>query len=327
MLFCREQGEGPFLLASGHCNGSIRLWNSKSTQLLTTLLSHRMRITDLVFSPRAGPNGNPVLISISTDKTIKIWDGEYHGYNMCSSIQTSIVAYCCDIHISGQFFAICGDTNVVYTYNLSDDDGSNGRVTQRRKLHGHGSIVVKCKYTKNGAFLLTASRDTKVNVWNSYDGTLALSICHVYPPPNLFYNYQIIDLACNSMFTAVATINTEGRLCLWDPNDSSGVIEVDDYHNKKYTVIHCPKAEAYLNDQSVVCTFSNQGNHLLIGEMNGSVSVLNLCQPVSSLSLLCRHSIRTLMLSDSMLNQDIEALGLPAQLQRYLKYDTHLNWS
>ena len=56
-------------LASGSRDKSIKLWEAKSGKCILTLVGHDNWISDLVFHT----NGK-YLISVSDDKTMRVWD-------------------------------------------------------------------------------------------------------------------------------------------------------------------------------------------------------------------------------------------------------------
>ena len=299
------------LLATGHNNGSIRLWNSQSTRLITTLIAHKLKVTDVRFSP--APT-NPLLVTVSADKTVKLWYGEYYGYNMSHSLSTdAMTPYCCDIHLSGQFFAVCGNLTTLKVYNLESDT----RVTKlRHKIDGHTSAVVKCVYAKNGAVLLTCSWDTRVNICDSFQGTLLRSLCHVYPlPPALLFNeWFLCDICCDSEFSAVATIDSQGKLTIWDPCADGGTSPTS-----SCVIIHQPQVEKDLSDHEfTVCTFSQKGNFLLVGDNHGKALVMQLQKSAPDLKHYCRNVICSLVCSK---NKAISNLSAPRALQSYLNFE------
>ena len=57
------------LLASGHDDQTVRLWNAKSGQSVTVLKGHMDKVLAIAFSPQA-----TLLASASRDETIRVWD-------------------------------------------------------------------------------------------------------------------------------------------------------------------------------------------------------------------------------------------------------------
>ena len=70
---------------------------------------------------------------------------------------------------------------------------------------GHLSNIVGCKFSPDSALLITASWDTKVNIWDSISGELKRSLLHVVPPPQLVFSPHIRALSLNKFSTAIST--------------------------------------------------------------------------------------------------------------------------
>ena len=73
------------------------------------------------------------------------------------------------------------------------------------KFVGHLSNIVGCKFSPDSALLITASWDTKVNIWDSISGELKRSLLHVVPPPQLVFSPHIRALSLNKFSTAIST--------------------------------------------------------------------------------------------------------------------------
>ena len=74
-----------------------------------------------------------------------------------------------------------------------------------QKFVGHLSNIVGCKFSPDSALLITASWDTKVNIWDSISGELKRSLLHVVPPPQLVFSPHIRALSLNKFSTAIST--------------------------------------------------------------------------------------------------------------------------
>lgn len=56
------------ILATGHTNGRIRIWNTQTGKLMLELMDHKSAVRALQFAP----DGSLRLISASLDKTLKV---------------------------------------------------------------------------------------------------------------------------------------------------------------------------------------------------------------------------------------------------------------
>jgi len=378
-----------YILATGHRNGSIRLWDADTTQLATSLCSHKQKITDIVFSQRTD-GVKPVLISISCDRELKVWDGEYSGWNMSHTLRLNAsggvgVPLSVTFHPSSKFFAVSGTSRTVEVYNLGQrtnglDEGwvdkhSNScglsqqlgslsdwtdrssdlqpRLMLKNKLNGHSAGVVRCKYTSDGALLLTASWDTRVCLWNTHSGDLVVTCLtgNMNPSHNnslfVFSGSQIRDVSCDFSCSAIATVATDGNLSVWDPWSPEANLEkecspITGNKDLSYSAVYQPEILTNLpagaSSHSISpksytsLTFSNKNNFVVVSDEEGGAQVYTLSKPVPSLAHLCRNRIRATALERWPINRANEAGKqseqekelnriLPKTLQSYLSYE------
>lgn len=87
------------IVATGHTNGRIRIWNLETGAFLLELISHRAAIRDLAFAP----DGSLRLISASLDKTLKVGVAFNKAFPKSSRNITLILFYFIGLGSSGRW--------------------------------------------------------------------------------------------------------------------------------------------------------------------------------------------------------------------------------
>jgi hypothetical protein len=122
----------------------------------------------------------------------------------------------------GHLVATAGIGMIVYVYRM-------GGMKIGKKIHelrGHLSCIVSCHFTADASTLVSASLDTRVNLWDCLTGELRQTICHAYPVPQLIFNKaQVRSMVVTRLGSSVITITEENTLRIWDPLQDS--IEVE----------------------------------------------------------------------------------------------------
>jgi WD40 repeat protein len=83
---------------------------------------------------------------------------------------------------NGSLVAAAGDSATVHVYRMSAELGE-----KVFEFKGHLAAVVSCKFGADSATLVTASLDTRVNVWDCLSGVLRQTLCHSYPVPQFVF--------------------------------------------------------------------------------------------------------------------------------------------
>ncbi|XP_029819160.1 WD repeat and SOCS box-containing protein 2, partial [Manacus vitellinus] len=81
------------VLATGLNDGQIKVWEVQTGHLLFSLLGHQDVVRDLSFAP----NGSPILVSASRDKTLRVWDLSRDGRQVQVLVGHVQWVYCCSI--------------------------------------------------------------------------------------------------------------------------------------------------------------------------------------------------------------------------------------
>ena len=82
---------------------SIEIWHGDTTQLLTRLMSHSGPVLGISFILKQNAN---TIVSISQDRTAKVWECEENGFNMCQTIEFPSVILCIAISHSEEMIAL-----------------------------------------------------------------------------------------------------------------------------------------------------------------------------------------------------------------------------
>ncbi len=146
------------LIASGHLDKKIRIWDLQTQELITTLSGHILAVTDLHFSPASS-----LLATASQDRMVKIWNIDtwelkhtLKGHNW--AIKT--VAFNSDASI----LASAGDGKDIKIWDLR----SNQLI---RNLSGHSWTISRLAFLPDSKnLLLSASWDKKIKLWNIENG-------------------------------------------------------------------------------------------------------------------------------------------------------------
>ncbi|CAG0897812.1 unnamed protein product [Darwinula stevensoni] len=210
----REETNG-VMLATGHNDGAIRIWHSISGRLLLKLADHTGPVTEVAFAPDQSMR----LVSASKDKTLKVWDltddgnmfktlrGHVNGVTMC--------AWC----PSGRLMASVGSGKKVIMWDMEE-------YGMRWNSAAHHNQIKSCQFSPDGAFLLTASYDTRVLVLDTATGQLLRTLFHVWPMPSLIYasgsnSCWIRSVTISPEGTGIVTVADDGLVRLWDLGDET----------------------------------------------------------------------------------------------------------
>jgi serine/threonine protein kinase len=145
-------------LVSGGADGTIKLWNLATGQLIHTLIGH----SKPVFSVAISPNGT-ILASGSADGTTKLWNLEkLEEISTLTNYYTSgviSVAFSPD----SKNLASANSDHTISVWNLTTKNLT-------RNLTGHSDAVMSVTISRDGKTLASASRDNNIKLWNLETG-------------------------------------------------------------------------------------------------------------------------------------------------------------
>lgn len=150
------------LLATGHIDGTVRVWNRSSMELTATMRGHRATVSALAFSPDSG-----VVVSGSFDGTVRAWraqDGtpaseELHG----DPAGVSGVAFSPD----STMLVATGYNGAVRRWSLPD-----GGMLGATEIAEFG-FTLQAVFTPDGRTIVVSTNDPSVRFVDAATGALA----------------------------------------------------------------------------------------------------------------------------------------------------------
>ncbi len=181
--------------ATGHRDGSIRLWDVASRTITTTLEGHRRYIDSVSFSPDAG-----TLASASADGTVKLWDVATGTSTVTirDESQPISVAFSPD----GAVLASGWWDGTVKLCEVTD-----GRIIS--SFIGHGDNVTAVSFNPKGGGFGTVSKDGTVKLWDLATGNARTLFGHSGPIWGMAFSPDGITLASRSG-------TSQGKVEVWD---------------------------------------------------------------------------------------------------------------
>jgi WD40 repeat protein/3',5'-cyclic AMP phosphodiesterase CpdA len=183
------------LLASGHEDGLVRLWNAEQAVLLRVLEGHSSGVTSVSWSP-----DGTRLASGSNDKTLRLWEagtgkelrtfeGHTHGIMSVSwSPDGTRLA-------SGSY-----DTTIRLW------DAATGK--ELRTFEGHTKGVMSVSWSPDGTRLVSGSYDTTVCLWQAATGKALWTFAG--------HTLEVMSVAWSPDGTRLASGADDKTLRLWD---------------------------------------------------------------------------------------------------------------
>ncbi|KAK1442531.1 periodic tryptophan protein 2 [Babesia gibsoni] len=149
-----------YLVATGGFDGKVKLWDTNSGICFVTFSDHTASVEAVCFTPQAN-----AIITASLDGTVRAFDlFRYKNFRTLTASRVQFISVACDSSGSIVCAGSKGEAYSVFIWSLQ-----SGKLLD--ELHGHSSAVTSVAFHPNIAysgFLVSASWDKFINVWNIY---------------------------------------------------------------------------------------------------------------------------------------------------------------
>jgi WD40 repeat protein len=151
-------------LASASADSTIKIWNKKTGELVTTLTGHVRGVCCVAYSPHGG-----LLASGGDDGYVRLWDVSSGTLRARLSDNTSKVR-CLTFSPNGERLAAAREDSTVELWNVKTG-------TLMAALKGHKRAVLTVAFTPTGNILASGSADQAVKLWS------LARLCEITPEP------------------------------------------------------------------------------------------------------------------------------------------------
>ncbi|NJR14273.1 MAG: protein kinase [Calothrix sp. CSU_2_0] len=192
------------ILASGHNNKNIYLWDLQTNQVLKTIPGHLQAVESICYS-----QDGKILASASNDKTIKLWDA--HNYQEVITLIGHTKAVKSVVFSPDTKYLVSGS----WDKTVKIWDVENGK--EINTLTGHKQQVSAVALSPDGLYVASASFDKTVCIWKLEQALSSEAEIHYNPASILSgHTWAVLTVAFSPNGEILATGSDDNTIKLWE---------------------------------------------------------------------------------------------------------------
>ncbi|MCF2144872.1 AAA-like domain-containing protein [Desmonostoc muscorum LEGE 12446] len=185
------------ILASADVDNSIKLWNARTGEPLSTLIGHKEEIRKMAFS-----HNGKTLASVDFNNTIKLWDvSTGKPLSTLTRPQSGILSFSIAFSLDDKILASADADNTIKLLDVR-----TGKLIST--LIGHQSAVFSVAFSSDRKTLASGSQNSTIKLWNVHTGQLLSTLTG--------HQDTVSSLAFSSNGKTLASGSYDKIIKLWD---------------------------------------------------------------------------------------------------------------